>query len=81
RRDYVRSHVIVAHSKLMAQEVLDYYDIPEAKVKTVYPPVSEEKFSLVDEAERQRLRDELGFSRDRVTFVFPSSSHKRKGYP
>jgi glycosyltransferase involved in cell wall biosynthesis len=47
----------------------------------VYPPVSEEKFSLVDEAERQRLRDELGFSRDRVTFVFPSSSHKRKGYP
>ena len=81
RRDYVRSHVIVAHSKLMAQEVLDYYDIPEAKVKTVYPPVDEAKFSLVDEVERQRLRDELGFAKDRVTFVFPSSSHKRKGYP
>jgi len=81
RRDYVRSHVVVAHSRLMAQEVLDYYDIPAAKVKTVYPPVSETKFSPVGEAERQRLRDELGFAKDRVTFVFPSSSHKRKGYP
>ena len=65
----------------MAQEVINYYDIPEAKVKTVYPPVSDTKFSPVAEAERQRLRDELGFAKNRITFVFPSSSHKRKGYP
>ncbi len=81
RRDYLHAQVIVAHSALMAREVCGYYDIPEAKVKTVYPPVNEVTFSPVDAATRERLRDELGFARDRVIFVFPSSSHKRKGYP
>lgn len=73
------ARVIVAHSQRMADEVQRFHGIAADKIRLLYPPVDGERFSSVTEAERARLRAELGLREDRTTFLLASTGHKRKG--
>lgn len=70
---------IIAHSKLMKEELMKLYGIPEEKIKVFYPPVSYDKFHPVTSLEKESLRKKLGLSSNKLYFLFVSSSHKRKG--
>lgn len=75
----INAAVIVAHSQRMADEVQRFHGIAADKIRLLYPPVDGERFSTVDDAERARLRSELGLREDRVSFLLASTGHKRKG--
>jgi glycosyltransferase involved in cell wall biosynthesis len=75
----INAQVIVAHSQRMADEVQRFHGIAAAKIRLLYPPVDGERFSTVGDAERVRLRAELGLADDRVAFLLASTGHKRKG--
>ena len=70
---------IVAHSQRMADEVQRHYGIAAAKIRLMYPPVDGERFSVVDAAERARLRAELKLPDDKAVFLLASTGHRRKG--
>ncbi|RQP25721.1 glycosyltransferase family 4 protein [Piscinibacter terrae] len=74
-----RSQVIVAHSRLMAEQVQRFYGIPAAKIDVLYPPVDTDRFHTVDTARREQLRQALQLPADRATFLLVSTGHKRKG--
>ncbi len=74
-----RSKVIVAHSRLMRDEVVRFYGIAPDKIVVLYPPVDGAKFSVVSNDERLRLRAELGLPSDRAVFLLASTGHSRKG--
>jgi glycosyltransferase involved in cell wall biosynthesis len=74
-----RSRVIVAHSRLMAEQVQRFYGIAPAKIRLLYPPVDGERFSSIDEDHRARLREKLGLPRDQAVFLLASTGHRRKG--
>lgn len=76
---FERAKIIVAHSKLMRQELVSYYGIDEKKVEVLYPPVNDKRFRTVDPRERNFLRERLGMEDGRKYFILPSSDHKRKG--
>ena len=74
-----RSRVVVAHSRLMADQVQRFYGIAPGKIDVLYPPVDEQRFFPVDDARRAQLRHELGLPPDRATFLLVSTGHRRKG--
>lgn len=81
RRQYEQAKVIVAHSQLMHDELRELYDVPETKIRVLYPPVDGARFSPVDATARAALRRKFGFADHEIVLLFPSSSHERKGLP
>ncbi|SIT40563.1 Glycosyltransferase [Paraburkholderia piptadeniae] len=81
KRQYERSAVIVAHSDLMRDELIELYGVDEAKIEVIYPPVDATRFTPVDATTRAALRKRYGFADDEIVLLFPSSSHQRKGLP
>lgn len=74
---YVNARLVVAHSCLMQQELQTLYHIDPRKISVMYPPRTFISQSL--EINRNQLRKELRLPEDKVLFLFPSSSHRRKG--
>ncbi|RZS78463.1 glycosyltransferase family 4 protein [Pigmentiphaga kullae] len=81
RAHYAQAHLVLAHSRMMADELRRYYDVPQARIRVLYPPVDVDTFSPVDAARRAELRRELGIPEGTTAFLFPSTGHERKGYP
>ncbi|MHB8346976.1 MAG: glycosyltransferase family 4 protein [Acidiferrobacterales bacterium] len=77
---YAYSRAVVAHSRLMQTELEQLYGIASSKIHVIYPPVSSERFFSAEPAERQSLRERLGFPKDEILFLFVSTGHKRKGF-
>jgi glycosyltransferase involved in cell wall biosynthesis len=81
RRQYEVARVIVAHSQLMRDELLELYGLDDTKIEVLYPPVDAARFSPVDAIRRRELRRRFGFADHETVLLFPSSSHERKGLP
>jgi glycosyltransferase involved in cell wall biosynthesis len=81
RRYMAAARVVVAHSRLMEEELIEFSLASREKIRVIYPPVAAERFRPVDADTRSALRRSLGLAEDRVVFAFPSSSHERKGFP
>jgi glycosyltransferase involved in cell wall biosynthesis len=80
-RQYERAQYVVAHSRLMRDELVELYGLPASKIELLYPPIDARRFTPVDEVARAALRQSFGFADDEVVMLFPSSSHERKGLP
>jgi glycosyltransferase involved in cell wall biosynthesis len=77
---YRHARTVVAHSQMMVDELLTLYGVPREKIALLYPPVDAKGFSPATAGERLRLRQHFDLPEDKTVFVFPSSSHHRKGY-
>ncbi|TKC83169.1 glycosyltransferase family 4 protein [Trinickia terrae] len=80
-RQYASARVVIAHSDLMRDELVDLYGIDDAKIRVLYPPVDGERFVPAKRGARAALRRRFGFADDEIVLLFPSSSHERKGLP
>ncbi len=80
-RQYQRASVIVAHSLQMRDELRSLYDVDDAKIRVLFPPVDGTRFAPCDAGMRADLRKRFGFADDEVVLLFPSGSHERKGLP
>ena len=70
---------IVAHSKSIQAEIERHYRITQEKVRVVYPPVNEKRFSRVGAEERKHVQKMFKINSEKLTLLFPSMSHQRKG--
>lgn len=80
RRTYKNARRVVAHSVLMKQELIRYYDINEEKVDVLYPPADTTRFRVLDADARNAARRHFNLPDDRIVFLFSSMNHTRKGY-
>lgn len=74
------SKIIVAHSKLMKDELIKFYGIDKDKIEVIYPPLDVNKFNIINNDRRNELRKKFGFKDDETIYLFPSTGHKRKGF-
>lgn len=79
QKSFDNSQLIIAHSKKIKNELIQYYAQAANKIKLLYPPVNETEFYPVTEEERKKIKEKFNFPNDRVVFVFPSTGHTRKG--
>lgn len=70
---------IMAHSRLVSEEIGRHYPASRNKIEVVYPPVDCRRFFQASVAEKARVRDLLGISSHRLTLLFVSKGHQRKG--
>ncbi|MBV6539661.1 glycosyltransferase family 4 protein, partial [Ursidibacter maritimus] len=77
---FQQAKLIIAHSNLMKNELVELYNIEQEKIKVIYPPVDTKRFYVVSDSERDRLRNKLGFSKNEIIYLFPSTGHYRKGF-
>ena len=66
-----QSKYVIAHSALMKKELVELYHIPENKIDVIYPPINTDKFTQINEEERVKLREKLGFKKDEIIYLFP----------
>ena len=71
---------ILVHSKRIAREIIKYYpDINPDKIAVKYPPIDTTFFSRVSGDALVGVKEEFRIKADRMTFLFPSRGHRRKG--
>jgi glycosyltransferase involved in cell wall biosynthesis len=71
--------IIMAHSQAIAREITNNYTVDGSKIKVLYPPIDTDKFFPSDPQTLKETRDKFSISQDKLTFLLPSSGHKRKG--
>jgi glycosyltransferase involved in cell wall biosynthesis len=81
RRYYANAKIIIAHSRLMGDELQELYGVPDSKICVLYPPIDSTRFAPAERAWRRVLRQKYGFADGEIVLLFPSSSHERKGLP
>ena len=74
---YENAGFVVAHAGTMYRELQENYGIDPGKMRVIYPPQTFKV--LTGELDRRALRSKFGLPQDKKLFLFPSSSHKRKG--
>ena len=79
RKGFLNSKIIVAHSNLIRDEIMRYYNIPEEKIIRLFPPVNTEQFNLSFRQSRANIQLEYQINPDKCTLLFPSTGHRRKG--
>ncbi len=80
RRHYKQAKIIIAHSKLVYREIINFYGIKPQQIKLIYPPVNTHRFTPVTLDERKALRQKYGFASNKMVLLFPSCNHKLKGF-
>lgn len=81
KRSLCNAKLIIAHSQMMQDELIKFYNIDKEKISVIYPPVDINKFSLSrSKADRLNLRKRFAFNDDEVIYLFPSTGHSRKGF-
>lgn len=75
---YKSAKLIIAHSKLMAGELMQLYGLPSEKICVIYPPIDGTRFYPA--SSKGEKKKALDLPLNKKIFLFPSSSHTRKGY-
>lgn len=80
KKAFIRSKYIIAHSNLIRDEIIQYYNISENKILRLFPPVNTNQFNLSHRESREFFQKKYQINPKKCTLLFPSTSHKRKGF-
>jgi glycosyltransferase involved in cell wall biosynthesis len=80
QKSYDTAKVVMAHSQLIKDELIKFYNIPEEKIITLYPPVDTRKLHQLCKEDKLRLRAKYNIHPTKTILLFPSTGHKRKGF-
>jgi glycosyltransferase involved in cell wall biosynthesis len=80
KRAFLRTPLIIAHSQQIKNEIIQHYPVASSKVKVLYPPVNNSRFSYKTMQQKQESREKLKLSDKTTIVLFVSTSHVRKGF-
>lgn len=72
---------VVAHSQSIRTDIEHHYAIESDKIRVMHPPINERRFGSSAKTCRNDDLQRFGVSQDKLTLLFPSMSHQRKGLP
>ena len=78
---YRKSKLILAASEMMKQELMEFYQVPEKKIRVLLPPIDAKRFNSSGKSNKQRFRNKYGFAEDKKSLLFLTTGNERKGYP
>jgi len=77
---FARAPLILAHARGLAREIGAWYpDTDQDKITVCYPPIDTDFFMPAPDSRMAAIRDRYGIAADRLTLLFPSRGHRRKG--
>ena len=81
RKMFAEVPCIIAHSKAIAAQIIEYHPVDREKIHVLYPPVNEVMIKRVGVDEIHATRRKYNIDEGKMTFLFPSVGHQRKGLP
>jgi UDP-glucose:(heptosyl)LPS alpha-1,3-glucosyltransferase len=78
-RIFLQTPRIIANSRMVKRDILEYYPVDEDRVDVIYNGVDIDTFSPGDGSERKDLRDRFGIPEDLPIILFMGSDFRRKG--
>lgn len=79
QKSFTSSKGIIAHSQMIADEIQRYYGIVPEKIHCLLPPINTLQFHAGIRQSRAEFRRKWNIQPDKITLLFPSTGHKRKG--
>lgn len=73
------SKAIYPCSELIKNNIQNLYGIDEKKLCVLHPPLNSSRFNLSHGTNKIQMAEKYDCSKDKLTFVIVSTSHKRKG--
>ncbi len=70
---------ILAHSDSIREDILRHYPADADRIRVLYPPLDTARFRQVSDRQRQEAAGKFGIEEKRMTLLFPSLGHRRKG--
>lgn len=81
RLAYRKSKLILAASEMMKKELIEFYQVPEEKLKVLLPPIDAVRFNRDGKNNKDLFRKKYGFSPQKKSLLFLTTGNERKGYP
>ncbi len=77
---FSNTRLIVANSKMVKEQIMKHYAVPDERITIIYNGVDLERFTPENKnSSRDTLRKSLGISRDSKILLFVGSGFERKG--
>ncbi len=77
---FARTPLILAHARGLAGEICAWYpETDQEKINVCYPPIDTAFFAPSPEERLVEIRSSYEIQADRLTLLFPSRGHRRKG--
>lgn len=77
---YRDSKLILAASEKIRDELVGFANVPESKIRILYPPTDANTFNQTGKPRKQELRDKFGFSASKKSLLFVTTGNHLKGY-
>lgn len=74
-----RLRAVICNSRMVKDEILDYFKIDADKLRVIYTGVDTEEFHVRLRQHRQAVRGKLGIPQQATVFIFVGSGFQRKG--
>jgi len=78
RKAIQSSKYIIAHSKMMVNELKNYYHVDQKKIFLLYPSINN-RFCQALRVNKTMYQKKFNISPNKITLLFVSMNHKRKG--
>lgn len=80
KRIFRNTRLIIANSKMVKEQIIKHYKVPEDRIITIYNGVDLERFNPRNrDLWRHSVRDSLGISEESIVLLFVGSGFERKG--
>ena len=79
KQSFKTSHLIIAASHLVKQEIEKLFLVEKEKVKVLHPPVKSRDFFVMPANEIEEAAEKHRLDPSKTNFLFVSTGHKRKG--
>jgi glycosyltransferase involved in cell wall biosynthesis len=77
---FERVPMVVAHSQFIAADIIKFYpEMDSSKVSVVYPPIDNDFFKQIATSSNKSISREYGVDSSKMSLLFASTGHKRKG--
>lgn len=80
KKCYQSASIIIAHSEAVKDELMFFYNVPEEKIVKILPPADGRRFHQNFRDKKAIFRRKFNLHPDKITVLFPSTGHKRKGF-
>lgn len=77
---YRDSKLILAASEKIRDEMVHFANVPENKIRILYPPTNTNKFNQSGILRKPELRSKYGFSESKKSMLFVTTGNHLKGY-
>ena len=77
---FARAPFVLAHARGLADEINAWYpETDQKKISVCYPPIDTDFFVPAPTNRLSAIRDRYNIDKNRLTLLFPSRGHRRKG--